>query len=208
MKITDLQEKAFKSNRYEDENGKTVLEKEVFLRTRKVRTVSSGTRFGHYFIDIVLILIVTIPLQLYFTTKNIDPYTGFPKSQTVADLANVFGLAFYFLFYFLFELKYQKTPGKFVTNTYVVNEYGNPPNKEELFKRTLIRFVPFEPFSCLDSESLGWHDRWSDTFVVDQKEYDLLQKLKEEQNLQPLTLSQTEPVKEIIGEDDRKVDEE
>lgn len=34
--------------------------------------------------------------------------------------------------------------------------------------RTLARFIPFEAFSCIGGRS--WHDRFSETFVVDDAE--------------------------------------
>jgi len=39
--------------------------------------------------------------------------------------------------------------------------------------------VPFEILSCLSDR--GWHDRWSDTYVVPDEEYDKLKKLLDEQ---------------------------
>jgi hypothetical protein len=56
----------------------------------------------------------------------------------------------------------------------VIDEYGNKPDFEKLIIRSLIRLVPFEIFSCWFSDR-GWHDRWSDTFVVSDQEYEKLQ---------------------------------
>jgi len=42
--------------------------------------------------------------------------------------------------------------------------------------------VPFEVFSCTaDKYSHGWHDRWTDTWVVPDEELATIKKLQQEQ---------------------------
>jgi uncharacterized RDD family membrane protein YckC len=81
----------------------------------------------------------------------------------------------YALYYFLFEHFFQKTPGKFLTKTIVIDVYGKKPETRTLILRSLIRMVPFEPFSCLSDR--GWHDRWSETWVVLDEEAEKLKEL-------------------------------
>jgi hypothetical protein len=71
-----------------------------------------------------------------------------------------------FLYYFIFESLFQRTPAKFLTRTKVVNNYGTKPTVGTIALRTLIRFVPFEEFSFLGDRVYGWHDKWSKTYVV------------------------------------------
>ncbi|MBG47399.1 MAG: hypothetical protein CML05_03820 [Pseudozobellia sp.] len=56
-------------------------------------------------------------------------------------------LIFYLGYYVLLETSIQKTFGKMVTNTKVVDLYGHKPNGKQIFIRTLIRLYPFDPIS-------------------------------------------------------------
>ncbi|MEM6265057.1 MAG: RDD family protein, partial [Bacteroidota bacterium] len=65
-----------------------------------------------------------------------------------------------------FEAAFGKTPGKFVTKTQVVNKDGGKPTPGQLIGRTFARFIPFDAFSFLASNPVGWHDSLSKTRVV------------------------------------------
>jgi uncharacterized RDD family membrane protein YckC len=69
-------------------------------------------------------------------------------------------------YYMLFEGLFGWTPGKLITGTRVVTEDGTRPRLLQILGRTVSRWVPFEPFSCLGDPPEGWHDRWSGTRVV------------------------------------------
>ena len=60
-----------------------------------------------------------------------------------------------------FEKLFLKSLGK----TIVIDLYGSKPDIGTNILGNIIRLVPFESISCLLNER-GWHDRWSDTFVV------------------------------------------
>ena len=68
-------------------------------------------------------------------------------------------------YYLGFETLFGKTPAKWLTRTRVITNAGNRPTFGHIFKRTLVRFVPFEGLSFL-GRGRGWHDRWSRTRVV------------------------------------------
>jgi uncharacterized RDD family membrane protein YckC len=86
-------------------------------------------------------------------------------------------LLFIYLYYSLFEILFQKTPGKFITRTRVIRNDGMKPNYKEILLRSIIRFIPFEPFSISPENIEGitnnslWHDRWSKTRVVIDKKF-------------------------------------
>jgi hypothetical protein len=80
----------------------------------------------------------------------------------------LFNILLLFLYYFLFEARFQRTPAKFVTRTKVVMKDGSKPSEGSIALRTLIRFVPFIIFS-MSSYGTWWHDQWTDTRVVDSK---------------------------------------
>jgi uncharacterized RDD family membrane protein YckC len=75
-------------------------------------------------------------------------------------------------YYILFESTMQSTPGKIILGRVVVDEYGEKPSFSTIVKRSYSRVVPFEAFSCLSN--LGWHDTWSDTFVIRKKDLEEL----------------------------------
>jgi uncharacterized RDD family membrane protein YckC len=61
-----------------------------------------------------------------------------------------------------------KTIGKYITGTRAVTENGLPINAQTAFMRGLIRIIPFEQFSAISFPPRLWHDRWSNSFVVDE----------------------------------------
>src|SRR5262249_36746332 len=80
----------------------------------------------------------------------------------------------YFLYYFIFESTIGKTPAKFITRTRVVNDQGALPMASSIAGRTLSRFVPFDALSFLGRIARGWHDRWSNAWVIDERKLAVL----------------------------------
>lgn len=78
----------------------------------------------------------------------------------------VLGLPFYLGYYVICEALMQRTLGKLVTRTKVVSEDGGKPRFGQIMIRTLCRLIPFEAFSFLGNEAVGWHDKISKTRVV------------------------------------------
>jgi uncharacterized RDD family membrane protein YckC len=134
-------------------------------RTRiPVKTVSAGARFGHYILDLIVFYILAIGIM-----AGIAIATG---DEAFLDASGV-GNAIYVLlvfYYFFFEAVFQTTPGKLATQCVVVDEYGQKPTIGQILGRSFSRLVPFEAFSCLGDSSRGWHDKWSDTYVVRKKD--------------------------------------
>ncbi len=97
-----------------------------------------------------------------------------------------------YLYYMLCEWKFGSTPGKMVFGRVVIDKNGVKPDLQTLAARTLIRFIPFEAFSCLSDR--GWHDKWSETFVVHKDEAKiLLQELqKANQKAEEFSAQQTQ----------------
>jgi hypothetical protein len=91
----------------------------------------------------------------------------------------------YPLYYIFFEYYYQWTPGKLISDTIVVDKQGDKPDLRTIILRTFARLVPFEPFSCLDSNSWGWHDRWTKTYVIEKND---LATLREKSGLEKIEL--------------------
>jgi uncharacterized RDD family membrane protein YckC len=80
-----------------------------------------------------------------------------------------------FAYFMILESLVSRTIGKALTKTIVVLENGEKPTPKDIAIRTISRFVPFDPFSFLGDPSRGWHDSWSNTYVVRE---DILQEYK------------------------------
>ncbi len=74
----------------------------------------------------------------------------------------------YVFYYTTLEAASGRTIGKLITGTRVVDKDGKVPALGTIFRRSLSRIVPFEAFSFLGN-ARGWHDAWTDTWVVEKK---------------------------------------
>ncbi len=109
-----------------------------------------GYRLGNGIIDNVLVTII----WLFLATALGDGSMGW-----------LFVL--YFVYYVALEFTTGKTVGKMLTGTVVRSDNGNRISFGQAVGSTLIRFVPFEPLSCLvATKGYGWHNRWSGTVVI------------------------------------------
>lgn len=63
-----------------------------------------------------------------------------------------------------------KSLGKLMTGTRAVNEDGSTISPRTAMLRGLSRMVPFEVFSALTTPCVPWHDRWTRTYVIDEKQ--------------------------------------
>jgi uncharacterized RDD family membrane protein YckC len=118
-------------------------------------------RLANLLLDFVGMILTAMLFGLFLgaasATMHIDvaQYTGRPFGWTVV-----------FLYYLASEALFGRTLGKLVTDTRVVTESGGRPAFWQILARSMYRFVPFEPFSLFNRQSIAWHDRWSKTRVV------------------------------------------
>lgn len=141
---------------------------QVVVSLNRYGPAKLSKRFGNYLIDHLghLALSAIVTAGLTFLEQ-----AGWSVSILMEQLGffwNVlFGVVISGSYYIYFESIFGRTPGKWITGTQVVTMSGTKPSFGQIVKRTLSRMVPFEPFSFLGDNSLGWHDRWSGTMVVD-----------------------------------------
>jgi uncharacterized RDD family membrane protein YckC len=81
-----------------------------------------------------------------------------------------FYLVTFFAYYLFFESIFGKTPGKWITGTKVISKSGRRPRFMQILGRTLTRWIPFEPLTFFGRKGRGWHDAWSGTRVVQDRE--------------------------------------
>jgi uncharacterized RDD family membrane protein YckC len=152
-------------------NGIAKKVTQTFKHKLNVKSINAGLRFVHLIVDYFILIIITY---------LIAAIPGISKS--VLELLNLIVFLSYPLFYALMEYKFQQTPGKMITSHVVIDKFANNPDFKTCLLRTLIRFVPFEPLSCLSSPSRGWHDKWSNTYVVHKNEVIKLRSILEKEN--------------------------
>lgn len=176
-KITEIKENYTVNRPTKSTTGERVYEEKNFTRYKEVNTVTGWARFGHYMLDVVFYyifaLILAVPIVIILMTlgmdvKNIGEGSGW---YNILDRL-ISWLILYPGYYILFESTMQSTPGKIILGRVVVDEYGEKPSFSKIVKRSYSRVVPFEAFSCLSN--LGWHDTWSDTFVIRKKDLEEL----------------------------------
>jgi uncharacterized RDD family membrane protein YckC len=127
--------------------------------TLEQNPVTKNIRFVNNIIDIIVIYALAFATGYILGTVGLAEYLNTAISQIIF-------LGLMFLYYFLMEKTTGRTIGKFVTRTKVVSTDGNTPTTKQIAQRSLARLVPFEAFSFLGGDT-GWHDRWTDTSVVD-----------------------------------------
>jgi uncharacterized RDD family membrane protein YckC len=129
--------------------------------SNSVTSASTGKRAVNLIGDLIIFRFVITAADLIFSSAG-----GVSASVTEPGANWLFGILLIFLYYFLFETGFQRTPAKFITRTKVVMQDGSKPSNRSIALRTLVRLVPFLVFS-MSSDGTWWHDRWTDTRVVD-----------------------------------------
>jgi uncharacterized RDD family membrane protein YckC len=129
-------------------------------RPESLPTAGRGARFLNLIIDGIISRIVA--------TLFAGVLVGmFGRGDHMPALVVAFVLVGFFGYYVFQEWAFGWTLAKLITGTRVVRLDGNKPKLPQTIGRTLARFIPFEPFSVLFSDSkLGWHDSLSNTRVV------------------------------------------
>jgi uncharacterized RDD family membrane protein YckC len=142
----------------------------IHLQIQKAKTAvtaSGGLRFANYILDMIsyfiFSMLIGVFLGIIFVLAGTDPTWIENSSKITQYFIGFIVLSGYYIF---FEGVFGQTPGKMITGTKVVTENGEKPTIEMIMTRTLCRFIPFEAFSFLNSNAIGWHDSLSKTRVV------------------------------------------
>ena len=130
-------------------------------RTPTLKTVSIGNRFVHWLVDMIVMYAVFFMIGIVIRMFGLYSIGRFIQFHPF-----ICGVTGFFIYYVFCESIWGRTVGKLCTNSIVVAENGGKPAFATILLRTLIRNVPFEPFSILSSSSKMWHDTWVKTVVV------------------------------------------
>jgi uncharacterized RDD family membrane protein YckC len=128
----------------------------------------NGTRLANYILDLIFLYIfsfifsVTLGFVLaIFAPQSLNLFAN-PSSSTEL----IYGLFLAAIYFTFLEATTGKTIAKLITKTKVVNEKGNRPGWGTIFIRTFTRLIPFEPLTFLGGNRSGWHDQFSNTYVI------------------------------------------
>ncbi|MDE5437941.1 RDD family protein [Elizabethkingia meningoseptica] len=103
-----------------------------------------------YFIDGIIINLLSVPVYIYIVSERLIPLYGF-----------FFQILFFILYFYILETFYNKTIGKSIMKLIIIREKGG-----NILVRTLCRLIPFDTVSFLfNSQKDLWHDTISKTMV-------------------------------------------
>lgn len=141
---------------------------------------SKSQRLLNFIIDSLIIYIIEITIGTTIIIVG-DLTNSYATSNWVESLSLLeiffFGLIILFFYYGITEMYFSRTFAKYFTKTIVVKYDGSRPNMKSIIIRTVSRLIPFEPFSFLVTDSRGWHDILSVTYVVKKHEFSEKSKL-------------------------------
>lgn len=133
------------------------------------RLANKRKRFVNFIIDQLFLLGLALIIG---TLIGILLVYYFPSYKYLINEENklrdyLLGFTIALLYYSFFEGFTGRSLGKFFTKTKVITEDGKKPPFGAIFLRSLCRHIPFDHFSFLGNDSVGWHDKFSKTRVVE-----------------------------------------
>jgi len=135
---------------------------------------NAGKRFANYIIDIFVNLGLAVLLLAVLSTIIELPFDN-GRGNSISSIPEgiIYSLIFAIIYGLIEGIFKGKSLGKAITGTRAVNADGTRISFKTAFLRGISRVVPLEPFSALGSQTYPWHDKWTNTYVVDEKESSL-----------------------------------
>ncbi|WP_025141793.1 RDD family protein [Pedobacter jeongneungensis] len=126
---------------------------------------SSGKRLANYIIDLIVFYIILFGIYICIGILLPGILDG------INDLLDrlIAMVCYGFIMCLIEAVSRGKSIGKLITGTKAVNLDGSDIDFGKAFTRNMIRVIPFNAISALSNPCDPWHDRWSDTMVVDEK---------------------------------------
>ncbi|MDI1257379.1 MAG: RDD family protein [Flavobacterium sp.] len=135
---------------------------------------TTGQRTINYIIDCIIIFILIYAAAVGIML--IEILAGYTLKEVQDNLYRVsevgswsFIIAVALIYYNFFEILFARTIGKFITKTVVVDVFGEKPDRDTILLRSICRINLFEFLTFYSMPCVGWHDRISKTYVVQQQ---------------------------------------
>jgi uncharacterized RDD family membrane protein YckC len=165
-KITDIFQERVVSRKERNSYGEWEVVDRPYRVRRPVEGLWSPLRVANYFVDMFAITLIIM---------LVDFLIGSDQRSTLSFIT----IMTYFGYYALTEFYFQRTIGKYLTNSLVINEYGERPDFKTVCLRTLTRIIPLDPYSFFwTNDHRLWHDTWTETFVVSNAEVSLIRRIQ------------------------------
>ena len=144
-------------------------ENAILLKEKSPKTASIGIRFWNYTLDFIFINIFRVLSgEGLNILQNMEIASA--KKAYIISVICIYNLPaallWILLYYIISEGFWHITIGKKITGSKVVMMDGSPLTFDAAVSRSFFRFVPFEAFSILASDSRMWHDKWAKTVVI------------------------------------------
>jgi uncharacterized RDD family membrane protein YckC len=167
----------YKSIKYINEQKVLEYEHLTDIEPEKMSYFKIGKwqRLLHFLIDNAIFVVLTFyfldGIRMIYFNGSFGLFENILGRNTIWLMVVIFR----FVFYFAFETLFSATPGKFLTESRVTNNLGLKTNNSFIFKRTLLRYIPFDSISFL--LNANWHDSISHTRIYKEKRTGLKGKL-------------------------------
>lgn len=136
-----------------------------------MNTASHGKRLANYLLDVVFYWFFAA-IFLFFLGIMVAIIAP-SKVQILAEenelVSYSVAIVAFLLYYTFFEFLTGRTIAKYITGTMVIDVNGNKPSFGTALLRSICRLIPFEAFSFLGEDAIGWHDTLSKTRVINLK---------------------------------------
>ena len=133
----------------------------------------TGKRLANYLIDVAFFYIVLVFWGVIIAIVSPSSIDALDESGNIfgSFTDNIISLIIYAVIMSLMEAIFRgKSIGKLITGTKAVNGDGSDITFSKAFARGFSRAVPFNAFSALGKPPYPWHDKWTRTYVIDEKE--------------------------------------
>ncbi|HAT81140.1 MAG TPA: hypothetical protein DCS17_07075 [Flavobacterium sp.] len=108
-----------------------------------------------------ILIIITDLIFSEYKLGLINQVDSFDKMETY-----LFWSITSFFYYTITETFLSRSLAKYFTKTIVVLKDGSKPKSIDILARSALRQIPFEYFTFFQGRKPGWHDEYSNTFVV------------------------------------------
>jgi len=148
-----------------------MVERSYFVSAKVV--ARKEARFLNFVIDYIIIFLILVLISILDMVFFLETDSEIVDSSFIPEGNSLTEYLFFNLisssYYFIIEVFTGRTISKWITGTIVVDINGNKPPTSTILKRSLLRLIPFEYLSFLGHRARGWHDQYSDTYVVYRK---------------------------------------
>ncbi len=133
------------------------------LTPRPLSPASEHARLPNFILDTLAIWLFASAFGIVAGMTHVEP--GIPGFRDYI-LGLLCDMLVVLIYYVSQEALMGKTLAKFITHTKVVSADGGKPSFSQIVGRTFCRMIPFELFSFVGHNPVGWHDKFSNTRVV------------------------------------------